>query len=240
VGGCIVFLSALLVVIVRAENQQQGDRMMKTKILGLLALGILADPASAITLVQYDPLGSQASNVPVAPAIVAPGVLAGDLSQIGFEDFWTNVDVLPVGRISSSPTIDVGQYLTFSVSGRLDVDTLAYSLLSYLNAGATIASVRSSIDGFAADIDTLTPSLASGLQLLTFDLTGLPVVSGSTEFRIYFYGAPVDLRDWADLASTARGASGLTLSGVVVPEPGSLALLGLGLAGLGLSRRRIA
>jgi hypothetical protein len=83
-----------------------------------------------MTLVQYDPVGDQVSNVPLAPAVVAPGVLAGDLSQVGFEDFWIHADVLPVGRISSSPTIDLGQYLTFSFSGRLDLDGLDHSLYS--------------------------------------------------------------------------------------------------------------
>jgi hypothetical protein len=213
---------------------------MKTKILGLVVVGFLAAPVSATTLVQYDPLGDQASNVPLAPALFAPGVIAGNLSQVGFEDDWFNTNVLPVGRISSSPTIDLGQYLTFSVSGRFDPDSLGYSLRSYLNAGATIASLRSSIDGFAADIDTLGVASTAGLRLLSFDLTGLPVISGPMEFRIYFYGAPIDLTDWADLSSTANGGSGLALDGVLVPEPGSLARVGHGLAGLGLSRRRKA
>lgn len=213
---------------------------MKNKILAILAVGLLAEPVMAVPLVQYDPVGAQASDTPIAAAFVAHGVTAGNLSQTGFEDFWSNVDVLPVGRISSSPTIDLAQYLTFSVNGRLDLETLTYSRQSYLGSGPTGASVRSSLDGFASDVDTLLLSPAAGIQLLEFDLNSLAVFSGAVEFRIYFYGAPNDLTDWADLASTARGGSGLTLNGTVVPEPGTLTLFGLGLVlvGFALNRRR--
>ena len=203
-----------------------------------IALGLASGPALGVPLLNYDPLGPQAADTPLAPSFTAPGVSASDLSQAGFEDFWSNTDVLPVGRISDATTIPLGQYVSFTVSGRLDLESLTYSKLSYLNAGPTAASVRSSLDGFAADIDTLALSSASGIALLSFDLSSLVTLSSPTEFRIYFYGSPTDLTDWADLASSARGADGLTLYGTEVPEPGTLALLGAGLVGMGFARRK--
>ena len=213
------------------------DLVMK-KMLAFLAAGLFTQQVMAGLLLQYDPLGAQTSGTAIAPAFVADGVSAGHRSQTGFEDFWINTDVLPVGRISSSPVIDLASYLSFSVGGRLDLETLTYSKRSYLNAGPTRASIRSSLDSFASDVDNLLLTPDAGDQLLEFDLNALDVLAGSVEFRIYFYDAPTDLVDWADLVSTASSGSGLTLNGATVPSPGTLLLLAFGLAGLILNRRR--
>jgi hypothetical protein len=48
-------------------------------------------------------------------------------------------------------------------------------------------------------------------QLLTFNLSSLPVVNGTITFRIYFYAATLDQTDWDDLVSSAAGGTGLRL-----------------------------
>jgi hypothetical protein len=79
-----------------------------------------------------------------------------------------------------------------------------------LGTGATSASVRSSLDGFASDISMIAVN-AGGYQELTFDLSTMPFVSGNITFRIYFWGASAGLTDWDDLVSSAFGGSGLSL-----------------------------
>ena len=212
--------------------------MKKTIVAGVLLLCAFAGPASASILVQYDPVGPRDSATGVAPATVASGIGASDLTQTGFEDFWSNTSVWPVGRISSSPTIVLSQYVTFTLTGQFSLETLSYDGQSYFGDGPRFASVRSSADGFAADVALQPVDPAAGIRTIIFDLSALQNISGALEIRLYFYGSPSDLTDWMDLASSERGFNGLTVHGSTVPTPATFALLGLGLLGVAYRRRQ--
>ncbi|MBK6858730.1 MAG: T9SS type A sorting domain-containing protein [Saprospiraceae bacterium] len=162
-------------------------------------------------VLQYNPTGIVCGNTPIPPSNVGLGYSANNLTTVGLSNA-CNGGTLPVGRITGSPTVPTGQYLTFNVNvpGGTRFEHLSYDKRSYLDQGPTKASIRSSLDGFSADISTISVN-PSGFQSLNFNLSGMAPVSGSITFRIYFYGAPVDLADWADLDGTERGKNGLRL-----------------------------
>jgi len=205
------------VTITASANNTGTPRDCTLTVAGSTIAIVQAAVSSGDLLVQYNPTGSHNSGAPVPPSLVAPNVTASSLQEVGLETTWNNTDALPVGRIATSATADLSQYLTFTVQSAagqpITFTGLSYDKQSYLGAGPTHASIRSSLDSFGTDIVVVNVNPA-GFQSLNFDLRAVPVASAPVTFRIYFYGAPT-FTDWADLVSSARAGNGLRVNGNV-------------------------
>jgi hypothetical protein len=212
------------------------SQQIRLTLIGLAWFTFTQSSRAATNLVQYNPNGFLVSTTPLSASSVAPGITAGTLSQVGFGTA-SNTDAWPVGNISTSPTITLGNYLTFTVTlpaGQIFMfQDLFYTKESYNGHGGTLASIRSSKDGFAADISQLSINPA-GVQTIDFNLSSLGQVTGTITFRIYFYGASAST-DWDDLIGSNRGGNGLLLTGgsnvPTTPVPPSLWLTLIGLTG---------
>ena len=194
-------------------------RLQVTRVARSVAmLACLVIGADAQMLVQYDPVGGPNGGQTYSATFVASSITATDLMQVNFVGGWSNTNVWPVGQIGvASPNLDPTQYVTFDVSSAMPMQylTLSYSKNSYVGEGAQQAAVRSSIDGFANDVDSVTGLNPSGFDQIQFDLSRLPAWSGTISFRIYFYDALVTGSDWVDLVSSTNPlASGVVLTGV--------------------------
>jgi hypothetical protein len=221
---------------------------MKSKILGLLALGLLAGPMAAsavqVSIASYDTSNGhgQASggtfnywdrsyngtgNTTQDDAPLTGGV--GDLTDgSAATDFWYNVEngagtgpyVGWYSPVRPNPLVQFNFTMPWTVDEiRVHVDN------------STVGGVYQPIAYFVNGNPWSFTALANG-TLGWITLTGAPVTGSSLSLTFVHRS----VSDWIFASEVeifgVRGSS--------VPEPGTLALLGLGLAGLGLSRRRKA
>ncbi len=146
----------------------------------------VAGPLS--TLVAYDPTGFQRSTAALSPASTYPGIIAGPVFQVAFGP-WENTDVLPVGHVSISPQINLEQHLAFTFApdegATFHLDSLTYDKRSYFGFGPRKASVRSSLNSFERDIDTVVVNSA-GFESLSFCLRSLPPIGARSSSGFTF------------------------------------------------------
>lgn len=168
---------------------------MKGKVLGLLAVGLLAGPMSANAIIISGTWTFTA------------GAYTGSFSFSGLDTSQTYVDSTAAG---------------FSLSTNFDTSGNGGNAFSY-NAYAPGTLV---IGGLVSGLNT-----AGGAEN-DFILYNFDFPNSSSGWLVYYPAGVDKIEVPPPIEATFQAAS--------VPEPGTLALLGLGLAGLGLNRRRKA
>jgi hypothetical protein len=194
---------------------------MKSKILGFVAMAMLAAP-----------MVTQATAITYEISAVVSGTLGATAFTASSITFTANGDT---SAIVSSPGISRNFVTTsFNVAG-VGAGTITDSVFWFVNqeCGPGIGCA-----GVVSETASSSILYANSADFLGYFLDAAigPVTGNSFAFPMNIATTAGTLR--IDAPSLSVGPATFRAVTASVPEPGTLALLGLGLAGLSLSRRR--
>ncbi|MGC8120442.1 PEP-CTERM sorting domain-containing protein [Marinobacter sp. VGCF2001] len=210
------------------------------KIIALVGL-TLSMQVNAALIAEYDLATTPNNSTNVAATFVEPGFTATDLilnnassTTASFSNhFYHN---------GWDSTLNTSKYYETTIGNANNFSLSKVDFSMENTGGASTYWLRSSLDGFSADIAS--GSFLNGLVTnFSVNLAALGTLSAPVTFRWFVAGPSVSGFANHEIPGTGGGLAdvgqdlGFYGQAVSVPEPGSLLLLGLGLAGLSFARK---
>jgi hypothetical protein len=214
---------------------------------------MLGSAAFALPIIDWDILASDGNTASVLSS--DPDVSGTDLTPV-------NVTPWPGGYCcftaaadwgASAAAPDTTKYYEFSVTAAAghsiiyeDITLSLFRGIQGTDHGAQLWELRASHDGYAGTLAAFDISASEADEQTLFSMADISAVgtrSGTVTFRLYGYDytSPVDysgLGNHPGPTPLSGTGSNLIVGGQVVPEPETLAQLGLGLAMLAFAGRR--
>jgi len=183
-----------------ACNKQNNSSFKRWLSVGFLVMMIFASINSSGQLLQWNTFGNAGTettepsvfnNTNIAAANLTQGTItaAGNSNRFGGSGWFNTGNSNPNTLANAVAGNDYIQFIVTPNVGFSFTPTTFNFIWDRSGTGPSSVTLRSSADGFAADLGTLTGLTASTTTVRTITISGLTNLATATTFRLYGYGA---------------------------------------------------